>query len=114
MKLLTVLVLLAGVALGVISLLASDREPIEAREVPRELQAEPAEGNVVLAFEVEGMCCVSCPDNLRKAAREVAGVAAIAVDPAEGRVEIEASAELEAGVLAEALTFGDYVARSVD
>jgi len=111
MKALTVLVLLAGVVLGTIALRYSSPNADAAPSIPRALPATVPAGFVVHAFEVDGICCESCPESLVEALHGVEGVKAIAVDPDTHRVEIEVPAGVEPATLASALTFGDYVAR---
>ena len=113
MKALTILIVLAGLALGLIALKTPAPDPIQAREVPRSLTHDVAEGHVVRAFQVEGMCCTGCPTKLREALMGVEGVEAIAADPTTGRVEVEALRNIDTGVLAAALTFDEYVARPI-
>ena len=114
MKALTALVLLAGVVLGAVILRTDVARSAPPQPVPLVLASEPADGNVQLAFAVDGMCCTSCPESLRDAVATLEGFAAIAVDPAQGRVEIEADEAVDPAALTAALTFGDYVARPLD
>ncbi|MFT5463276.1 MAG: copper chaperone CopZ [Planctomycetota bacterium] len=114
MKPLTAIVLLAG---AVLAFIAWNTEPpleIEAREVPISLEAEPAEGNVLYAFEVEGVCCASCPPALREALSDLEGVSEIAVNTETQRVEIEAAVGMDVEDMAQAMTFDKYVARPLE
>lgn len=116
MKVLTALLLLSGIALGLVALRshAHDRGAVLANGIPRALPAQAEAGQVRHTFSVQGMCCESCPEALFDAVHQVAGVDAIAVDPDKGRVEVDAEPSVSEDALSQALNFDRYVARPVE
>ena len=83
-----VLLVVAGAVLGWIALREGEsdyRAPVA--EVPATLAGEPGDGQVVRAFEVEGMCCRSCSQKLYASLVAVKGVAEAAVSFDSGRAQ---------------------------
>ncbi len=114
MRPLTAIVLLAGVVLVFIAWNTEPPLETEAREVPVSLESEPAEGNALLAFEVEGVCRESRPLALCEVVSDIEGVSEIAVNTETQRVEVEAAAGMDVEALVQAMTFDKYVARPLE
>lgn len=109
-----VLLVVAGAVLGWIALREGEsdyRAPVA--EVPATLAGEPGDGQVVRAFEVEGMCCRSCSQKLYASLVAVKGVAEAAVSFDSGRAQVVVSEGVPVSELEHALTFDDYTARLV-
>lgn len=109
------LVLLSGLALGLVALRADDPNyvvPTEGTGVPAHLPGGLAEGLEVQRFEVEGMCtCSGCPTVLYKALLGVEEVAHAAIDTAIGQAKVQVAEGTDPSRVAAALTFEDYSAR---
>ena len=112
------LVLVAGIALGLVALRADDPTyvvPGEGTGVPAHLPDAVAEGLVVQRFAVEGMCtCSGCPTTLYEALLAVTGVEHAAINPAIGQAKVQVALGTDPAVVAGALTFDDYSARYLD
>lgn len=101
MKYLSLLLLAAaGLWLGSVALHAKAPTYFApATEVPVELSGAVPDGCVVRRFEVEGMCCQTCPKKLYAALAAVDGVRESAIDFDERTV----SAVVDAGTPVESL-----------
>ena len=78
------------------------------------LHASDIHLSALYAFEVEGVCCASCPPALREALSDLEGVSEIAVNTETQRVEIEAAVGMDVEDMAQAMTFDKYVARPLE
>lgn len=112
MKWMLALLLLSAVVLGYIAWTAPEPDYVAPRAVPRQLESAPATGEVVRAFDVDGMCCDGCSVKLFAAVLEQPGVREAAIRVEEGRLEAICAAETDAESLARALTFEKYTVRS--
>ena len=117
MKTLSLIVLLAaGVALGLVALRAPEREyvPPTLAEVqthvpaPTALPAEVPVGCTLRTLDVEGMCCTGCTGKLYARLKTVPGVVAGAVDFEAGTAQAYVAAGADAAALATALSFDKY------
>ena len=114
------LLLLVGALLAFIAWRTDDptyQAPVRAEVpevVPVALSGDLPEGDVVRAFEVEGICCDGCSGKLYAALQPIEGVDEIAVDTILHRVEVVAREDLDVARLAAALTFDKYTARAVE
>jgi len=114
------LLLFVGAVLGLIAWRTKDptyEAPVVAvmpETVPVALSGDVPAGDVVRAFEVEGICCGGCSGKLYAALEPIDGVDEIAVDTILHRVEVLAREEVDVARLAEALTFDKYTARAVE
>lgn len=79
-------------------------------DVPAVLASQPQEGEVVRAFDVEGMCCGGCRPKVYDALAAVPGVREAAVEI--GRATAIVDAKVEPAELEKALTFDKYVAHA--
>ncbi len=79
--------------------------------IPEVLGSAPADGEVVHAFDVEGMCCNGCPVKLHELLMDVDGVRVAAVSFEEGRASVIARADVPAERLQGVLTFDKYRAQ---
>jgi len=107
------LVLVAGLVLGVVAWRAKPRDyvpPSAPGSVPLRLEGEPPDGCEVRVFEVEGVCCSGCAAPLHEALSAIEGVRKLALDPATRRVEVLVRSEVDNERLAAALTFDEFVA----
>jgi copper chaperone CopZ len=75
---------------------------------PLVLTSQPAAGEVVRVFEVEGMCCGGCRPKVHAAAVAVAGVREAAVDQEAGTATLIVREDVDVAALERALTFDKY------
>ena len=108
MKLLPILLVVAGGALGYVALRAPEPTYTAPRQVPRELPEDLPEGTVVRAFDVQGMCCEGCSEKLFAAALEVPGVSGAAVRFEREELRVVCDPATAPDVVARALSFGKY------
>lgn len=112
MKWMLILVL-AGVVLGYIAWNAPEPDYVAPRVVPRQLVSAPATGEVVRAFDVEGMCCDGCSGKLFAAVLQQPGVRDAAIRVEQGRLEAVCASDTDAESLARTLTFEKYTVRPI-
>jgi len=113
-------VLLLAVALGATIYVALRAEPpsysaptiAAPKSLPTTLSDQPAAGEVVRVFDVEGMCCGGCAPKIHKALSAAAGVREAAVDFKAGTASAIVKAEVDVAALERALTFEDYAAKA--
>jgi copper chaperone CopZ len=88
MKFATILLCLAGLVFGYIAIQGDD-QTVEAWEHPTtdRLTGPIPEGHQVLRFQVDGMCCDSCPNKLRTWLAGVEGVVDSAVSFEDSQAE---------------------------
>lgn len=111
------LIVLAAGAAGYIVLRAKAptyAAPVAAEQetIPRALLSEPATGEVVRVFDVEGMCCGGCAPKVFKALTAQPGVRAAAVDYDSHTARAIVPADADVAALERALTFDEYVAKA--
>ncbi|MDP6539614.1 MAG: heavy metal-associated domain-containing protein [Planctomycetota bacterium] len=105
------LVAAAGVWLGYIALQADEPDYTPpAVAVPARIETEVAAGSALRAFDVEGMCCSSCPRKLYRALMAVEGVSEAAIDFEGETAWALAPADLPVERLIEALESEKYSA----
>ena len=117
MKVLTALVLLAGVVLGWIALRTdSPSREVRARTlapteaVPNALSGAIPAGHVARVFDVEGMCCRGCPRTLYDKVVVLDGVVEVAASFDEGTISAVVPADLPVETLTAAFESEKYVA----
>lgn len=114
MRIATILIAVAGIALGIIAWQGSGEETRAGDwshpSIQRLPDAIPA-GSEVLRFEVEGMCCDSCPVSLRERLAAVPGVSAAAVRFRDASAEAVVPRGADPRPLLEALNSEKYTAR---
>jgi len=88
MKIASILLVLAGLVLAFL-VLGNGHDEVEAWQhpEPESLGKNVPAGYQVMQFEVDGMCCDSCPNKLREWLGEVDGVEQAAVSFRNGRAE---------------------------
>lgn len=120
MKLLTLVVVLAGVVLGAVVWRSINDDGVARRTVghgpvPTQLPREMPEGYEQVVFAVEGICtCSGCPEKLYKALHDVETVQAAAVDPIRSLVSVFLREGADSGEVLSALTFEDYEPRLIE
>lgn len=105
--------LAAAAGLGWIAWRSPDPDYTAPHQVPTHISVATPPGFVVRTFEVEGMCCASCPPRIEEAAQRIEGVQAFAArlgEEAVGEVDLLVPADLDSAALEAALTFDRYVA----
>ena len=113
-KRVAVVVLVAGVALAGVVMKQSAADggggaPVLA-EIPSSLESSPAEGEVLRAYSVNGMCCESCTRKLHDKILGMEGVEACAVDLIEERVILIAKGDVTSEEILSTLNFDKYSA----
>jgi copper chaperone CopZ len=110
--LILILVVLAGIWLGFVALKA-DPPTYDgaAGEVPAHLSGELPAGFRVASFEVEGMCCSTCPGKLYASLSGVEGVREAAVDFDTSTAEAVVPEALPDEALLAVLNVDKYTAR---
>ncbi len=114
------IVLLLAVALGATTYVAlraksptyTAPEIVAPKALPSVLLSQPAEGEVVRVFDVEGMCCGGCAPKIYAALSGASGVREAAVDFESGTARAIVKSDVEVAALERALTFEDYVAKA--
>lgn len=113
-KRVAVAVLVAGVALAAVAIKQSAADDVRAvpvlEEIPSSLEASPADGEVLRAYSVSGMCCESCTRKLHDKVLGMEGVEACAVDLIEERVVLIAKGDVTAEEILSTLNFDKYSA----
>jgi copper chaperone CopZ len=89
---------------------APQKQPQEL--TPLVLASQPAAGELVRVFEVEGMCCGGCRPKVHAAAVAVPGVREAAVDQEAGTATVIVRADVDVATLERALTFDKYSAHA--
>ncbi len=107
-------VLIAGVALAAVAIKQSAADDVRAvpvlEEIPSSLEASPADGEVLRAYSVSGMCCESCTRKLHDKVLGMEGVEACAVDLTEERVTLITKGGVGSEEILSTLNFGKYSA----
>lgn len=85
---------------------------VEPKTTPLVLASQPAAGEVVRVFEVEGMCCGGCRPKVHAAAVAVGGVREAAVDQEAGTATLIVREDVDVATLEHALTFDKYVSHA--
>jgi copper chaperone CopZ len=80
--------------------------------IPTALTVQPATGECVRVFDVQGMCCAGCPPKVHKALSSVAGVREAAVDFDKHTASVIVSKDLDVAKLESALTFDEFTAKA--
>lgn len=80
--------------------------------LPSALVSQPAEGEVVRVFDVEGMCCGGCAPKIYKALAAAPGVREAAVDFETNTARAIVASATDVATLERALTFEDYAAKA--
>jgi copper chaperone CopZ len=114
---LVALLAVAGSAAAFVALRAKEPsyvapQKVEQATIPFVLASEPAAGETVRVFEVEGMCCGGCRPKVHAAALGVAGVREAAVDQEAGTATLLVSSQVDVAALERALTFDKYEAHA--
>ena len=113
-KRVAVAVLIAGVALAAVAIKQSAAGGGGAAsvlaEIPSSLEDPPADGEVLRAYSVSGMCCESCTRKLHDKVLGMEGVEACAVDLIEERVVLIAKGEVTPEEILSTLNFDKYSA----
>lgn len=118
MKPVPVLMLVAALA-GTVYIVVRAKAPtytppalVKPETLPTVLQSQPAPGEVVRVFDVEGMCCGGCAPKVYRALAAAPGVREAAVDFDTNTARAIVASEVEAAALEKAMTFDDYVAKA--
>jgi len=112
MKFATIVLLLAGLAFGYIAIQGEDK-PVDASwEHPTtdRLSGPVPEGHQLLRFEVDGMCCDSCPNKLRTWLADVDGVVKSAVSFEDSQAQAIVPEGFDVAPLLAALNQDKYTA----
>jgi copper chaperone CopZ len=113
-KRVAVAVLVAGVALAAVAIKQSAADDVRAvpvlEEIPSILEASPADGEVLRAYSVSGMCCESCTRKLHDKVLGMEGVEACAVDLTEERVTLITKGGVASEEILSTLNFDKYSA----
>lgn len=87
-------------------------EIVKPDALPKALSTQPAAGEVVRVFDVEGMCCGGCAPKIYKVLAATPGVREAAVDFDTNTAMAIVTSDTDVAALEKAMTFEDYVAKA--